>query len=197
MCGGGSTYKGLLRAAAADANGAGLLQQIEVFFLELETFHAAFQAYDGRQLRPVLFGVIICILHQISVSQRETLGLLHQPFAGAINRRMKALSVRQLGGEAGQDLPDSRLVGGDGPPWGQIQCPHPGHHSHGLLSVPSGQLWIHILLNTLLSGVVVVFQPVVGSSACGDVQYSDLQLVQRLIGHPQVPDQMPNALITT
>lgn len=51
---GRSTYKGLLRAAAADANGTRLLQQVEVFFLELETFHTAFQAYDSRQLRPVV-----------------------------------------------------------------------------------------------------------------------------------------------
>lgn len=40
------TYKGLLRAAAADANGALLLQQVEVFLLELEPFYAAFQAND-------------------------------------------------------------------------------------------------------------------------------------------------------
>lgn len=49
----------------------------------------------------------------------------------------------------------------------------------------------------LLGGIVVVFEPVVGSSASGDVQHSDFQLVQRLIGHTQVPDQMPNALIAT
>lgn len=48
-----TTYEGLLGAAAADADGAGLLQQVEVFLLELETFHAAFQAHHRGQLRPV------------------------------------------------------------------------------------------------------------------------------------------------
>lgn len=41
------TYKRLLRAAATDANGAGLLQEVEVFLLELETFHTAFQAHNS------------------------------------------------------------------------------------------------------------------------------------------------------
>lgn len=41
------TYKRLLRAAATDADGAGLLQEVEVFLLELETFHTASQAHNS------------------------------------------------------------------------------------------------------------------------------------------------------
>lgn len=40
------TYKRLLRTAATDANGAGFLQEVEVFLLELETFDAASQAHN-------------------------------------------------------------------------------------------------------------------------------------------------------
>ena len=43
----------------------------------------------------------------------------------------------------------SGLVSDDGVSRGQIQCPHPGQHPLGLLSVPPGLLWIHILLNTV------------------------------------------------
>ena len=68
--GGGSTYKGLLRAAAADANCARLLQQVEVFFLELETFHATFQACDSSQLRPMVINIL-------SISYSEILHILH------------------------------------------------------------------------------------------------------------------------
>lgn len=64
--GGGSTYKGLLRAAAADANCARLLQQVEVFFLELETFHTTLQACDSSQLRPVVINIL-------SISYSESL----------------------------------------------------------------------------------------------------------------------------
>lgn len=46
-----------------------------------------------------------------------------------------------------------------------------------------------------MSSVVVVFEPVVGSSTSGDVQHSHFQLVQCIIGQPQVPNQMPDALI--
>lgn len=48
-----------------------------------------------------------------------------------------------------------------------------------------------------MSRVVVIFEPVIGSSTSGYVQHSDFQLVQCLIRQPQVPNQMPNALITT
>lgn len=48
-----------------------------------------------------------------------------------------------------------------------------------------------------MSSVVVVFEPVVGSSTSGDVQHSHFQLVQCIIGQPQVPNQMPDALIAT
>lgn len=48
----------------------------------------------------------------------------------------------------------------------------------------------------VVSGVVVVFEPVVGGGPRGDVQHSDLQLVQRLIGQRQVSDQLPDAVIT-
>lgn len=41
------TYKRLLRAAATDADGAGFLQEVEVFLLELETFHTASQAHNS------------------------------------------------------------------------------------------------------------------------------------------------------
>lgn len=54
----GITYKGLFRAAAADANGARLLQQVEVLLLELETFNTAFQTDDSRQLRPVVIQIL-------------------------------------------------------------------------------------------------------------------------------------------
>lgn len=38
---GNATHKGFFRATATDADGSGLLQEVEVFFLELETFNAA------------------------------------------------------------------------------------------------------------------------------------------------------------
>lgn len=48
-----------------------------------------------------------------------------------------------------------------------------------------------------LSSVVIVFEPVIGSSTRGDIQHSHFQLVQCFIRQSQVPNQMPNALITT
>lgn len=65
-----STHKGLLGAATADANGARLFQQIEVFFLELEPFHTAFQTPDSRQLRPV-------VIHFLSASLGKFSAALH------------------------------------------------------------------------------------------------------------------------
>lgn len=46
-----------------------------------------------------------------------------------------------------------------------------------------------------MSGVVVVLDPVVGRRTSGDVQHADLQLVQGLVGQPQVSNQVPNALV--
>lgn len=66
----GIDYKGLLRAAAADANGARLLQQVEVFFLELETFHTAFQADHGRQLWPEVIHIQNC--HHLTENTRHS-----------------------------------------------------------------------------------------------------------------------------
>lgn len=47
-----STYKGLLRTTAADANSAWFLQEVKVFLLELEALHTALQPHQGGQLRP-------------------------------------------------------------------------------------------------------------------------------------------------
>lgn len=43
----------------------------------------------------------------------------------------------------------SWLVSGNGLSWGQVQFPHPGHHSLGFLCVASDHLWVHILVNTV------------------------------------------------
>lgn len=48
-----TTYKGLLWAATANTNGARFFQQVEVFSLELESFHTALQANHRGQLWPV------------------------------------------------------------------------------------------------------------------------------------------------
>lgn len=47
-----------------------------------------------------------------------------------------------------------------------------------------------------MSSVVIVLEPVIGCSPSRDIQHSNFQLIQCLVGQPQVPDQMPNALIT-
>lgn len=39
---GNATHKGFFRATATDTDGSGLFKKVEVFFLELETFNAAF-----------------------------------------------------------------------------------------------------------------------------------------------------------
>ena len=46
-----------------------------------------------------------------------------------------------------------------------------------------------------LGCVVVVLDAVVGCSPTGDVQHTDLQLIQGLVRLPDVSNQVPDALI--
>lgn len=45
--------------------------------------------------------------------------------------------------------------------------------------------------------VVVVLEAIVGGGASGDVKHGNPELVQRLVGLPQVSNQVPNAFVTT